>query len=116
MKLHLKFFILALLFLAAIPVTAQDVAFEELNFQEPSNIVLWLTPLLTLAGTWLLKKIPAVSGTITLIIVPIVAAGITWLSSIVTGDANWTAQILAGSGAVLLHQFYEHFKKVVSPI
>ena len=112
MKSHLKFFILTLLLLIALPAMASN---QDLDFKEPSTIVLWLTPILTLAGTWLIKKVaPFVTGVVTLIVVPLMAAGITWLTSIVTGDANWTAQILAGAGAVLLHQLYENFNKSTS--
>lgn len=103
---QLKFLLLAMLLVVSIPAMAQN-----LDFQEPSTIVLWVTPLITLAGTWLIKKLaPFVTGVVTLILVPILAAGITWLTAIITGDASWTAQILAGTGAVLLHQLYEYFK------
>lgn len=108
---QLKFLLLAVVLFIALPVMASTSVVQDLDFQEPSTIVLWLTPVLTLAGTWLIKKTaPFVTGVITLIIVPLLATGITWLTSIIAGDASWTAQILAGVGAVFMHQLYEYFK------
>ena len=103
-----KFLILAFALCIAMPVMA--FTNQDLDFKEPSSIVLWLTPVITLFATWLIKKVaPFISGVITLVLVPLIAAGITWLTSIITGDASWVAQILAGTGAVLLHQFSEYF-------
>lgn len=104
MKFQLKFILLALLLSLSIPVMAS----QEVNFSEPSTIVLWLTPVLTLIGTWALKFIPAISGTLTLIAVPIVSALISWVTNYLTGDSSYIEQILAGVGAVWLHQLYEH--------
>ena len=103
----IKFIILTMLLLASIPATAQN-----LDFKEPSTIVLWLTPLLTLAATWLIKKVaPFVTGVVTLLVVPLLAALITWLTTIITGDTEWLAQIFAGIGSVFVHQLYEYFKQ-----
>ena len=104
-----KFLLLAFTLCIAMPAMA-FTSNQDLDFQEPSSIVLWLTPLITLGATWLIKKIaPYITGVVTLIVVPLIAAAITWLTNIITGDASWAAQILAGCGAVLLHQFYEYF-------
>jgi hypothetical protein len=111
MKVNFKFLVLTLmLFLLATPIFASN-AIQELNFNDPSSVVLWLMPLLTLGGVWLLRKLPFISGSITLFLVPLVSIGITWLTSIITGDASWIAQILAGVGSVFLHQLSEHLSK-----
>lgn len=110
MKFNFKIVLLSMLLLATFSASA--LAPQDLDFQEPSTIVLWLTPVITLGATWLLKKIaPFVTGIVTLMVVPLIAIGITWLTSIFTGDASWTAQTLAGVGAVFLHQISLYFNK-----
>lgn len=105
-----KQFLLTLLFLVCIPLSIFAATSQELDFKEPSSIVIWLMPLLTLSATWLIKKIaPFITGNVTLMVVPLLALAITWLTSIITGEASWLEQLLAGVGAVYVNQLYRSF-------
>ena len=84
----------------------QDV--PEVDLTNVNTLVAIVTPLVTLAATWLLKKIlPFITGIKTLVVVPIVAGIFTLLSDLlITHDLSFIVQLVAGIGAVFIHQLY----------
>lgn len=93
-------------FLVLIP-TALFAQSDPIDFGSASSLITWLMPVITLGVTWLVKKIaPFVTGTVTLIVVPLVSTGIAWLGTVVDADSSFLVSLLAGLGSVFLNQFY----------
>lgn len=105
---HLKFLIV--IFAALMLVPLQAIAQEELvDFGSASSVITWLMPVIVLGATWLIKKIaPFITGTVTLIVVPLVSTGIAWLGTVLDSDSSFLVSLLAGLGSVFLNQFYRH--------
>lgn len=102
---NLKFILLLLAF-AFVPtlLMAQD---ETIDFGSATSVITWLMPVITLGATWLIKKIiPKITGTLTLIVVPLVSTGIAYLGTLVSDDSSFFINLLAGLGSVFLNQFY----------
>lgn len=94
---------LALLLFAPVFLMAQD---EPIEFGNAQSILTWLMPVITLGVTWLVKKIsPFITGTVTLIAVPLISTGIAYLGTI-SSDSNFIVLFLAGLGSVFLNQLY----------
>jgi hypothetical protein len=100
--------ILALmLLLLAVPAAlfAQDG--DAIDFGNATSVITWLMPVITLGVTWLVKKIaPFVTGTITLIAVPLVSTGIAYLSTLISEDSSFWLNAAVGLGSVFLNQLY----------
>src|SRR5690606_20081485 len=105
LKLILLTFLLAVQGMFALTLI-QDV--PEVDLTNVNTLVAIVTPLVTLAATWLLKKIlPFITGIKTLVVVPIVAGIFTLLSDLLfTHDLSFIVQLVAGIGAVFIHQLY----------
>lgn len=87
-------------------IMAQD---SPIDFGSASSVITWLMPVLTLAFTWLIKKIaPFVTGTVTLIVVPLVSTGLAYLGTVISNDTSWLISFLVGLGSVFLNQFYKY--------
>jgi hypothetical protein len=106
--MKIKYFIMTILLLLVPIVTfgAQEV--PEVDLTNVNTLIAIAMPLLTLASTWLLKKIvPAITGVYTLVAVPVLAGVITLLAPLVVDESlPFVVQLLTGAGAVLLHQLY----------
>jgi hypothetical protein len=95
-----------LFLLAPVAIFAQD---EPIDFGQASSVITWLMPVITLGATWLIKKIaPFITGTVTLIVVPLVSTAIAWLGTVIDGTTDFWVSLLAGLGAVFLNQLYRY--------
>ena len=102
MKVNFKFLAMALLLFMPVMIFAQD---EPIDFGDSASVLTWLSPLITLGVTFLIKKImPFVTGTTTLIVVPLVSSGIAYLGTVIQPDSSWLLSFLVGLGAVFLNQ------------
>ena len=107
-----KFLLLTMFF--ALFVTAplfamvQDVEVPEVDLTNVNVIIGILTPLITLLGTWLFKKVSSkITGVVTLVVVPVIAGLFTLVTQALTNtDMSWILQLLLGCSAVFLHQLY----------
>lgn len=102
--------LIVFLFFAFVFVPFPAMAQEELvDFGSASSVITWLMPVIVLGATWLIKKIaPFITGTVTLIVVPLVSTGIAWLGTVLDSDSSFLVSLLAGLGSVFLNQFYRH--------
>ena len=88
---------------------------DTVDFSDATSVITWLMPIITLGVTWLVKKIaPFVTGTATLFVVPIVSAGISYLSTLVTDDAGFLLNFGVGLASVFLNQLYRHLTNQTS--
>lgn len=107
MKNSLK--LLFVLLLAPMALLAQE---ETIDFGNATSVITWLMPLITLGTTWLIKQIaPVVTGTATLIVVPLVSTAIAWLGTALEPDSSFTISFLVGLGSVFLNQLYREITK-----
>ncbi|WP_027064589.1 hypothetical protein [Maribacter sp. Hel_I_7] len=101
MKNSLKLLVVVLL--APMALLAQE---ESIEFDNATSVLTWLMPLITLGVTWLVKKIaPFVTGTTTLIVVPLIATASAYLGTLAS-DGNFIVMFLTGLGSVFLNQLY----------
>tara|TARA_A100000172_G_C3044260_1_gene111868 strand:- start:53509 stop:53874 length:366 start_codon:yes stop_codon:yes gene_type:complete len=99
---------LALLLFVPLLGMAQE---ETIEFSSAASVLTWLMPLITLGVTWLVKKIlPFVTGTVTLIAVPLITTGLAYLGTIAS-DSNFIVLFLGGLGSVFLNQLYREITK-----
>lgn len=109
MKFSIKKTVLTLL-MAFVCVFAfasvQDIPSVDLT--NPDVIVGILTAVVTLVATWTAKKfMPFLTGTVTLVAVPILAGLIGLLTNyIMENDLSFLMKVLTGTGSVYLHQLY----------
>ena len=100
-----KLLLFALLILTPMLILAQGE--ETIDFGSATSVITWLMPFITLGVTWLVKKIaPFVTGTVTLIAVPLISTGVAWLGTLIDADTSFVVSLLAGLGSVFLNQFY----------
>lgn len=104
MKVNFKFLVLFMLLAVPALIFASDVV--PIDFASPTSLLTWLMPIITLGVTWLVKKIaPFVTGTTTLIVVPLIATGTAYLGTLAS-DSSFIVMFFAGIGSVFLNQFY----------
>lgn len=102
MKNSLKLLVVVLL--APMALMAQE---ENIDFGNATSVITWLMPLITLGTTWLIKKIaPVITGTTTLIVVPLVSTAIAWIGTVLQPDSSFIISFLVGLGSVFLNQLY----------
>lgn len=91
----------------------QEVEIPDVDLTNADTLVSILMPVLTLAAAWGAKKLlPFIKGTVTLIVVPVLAGLIGLLANWVAGtDLSMLMTVLTGSAAVLLHQLYVNITK-----
>ena len=100
----MKLLVVALL-LAPLAIFAQDGG--SIDFTSAQSVITWLMPVITLGVTYLIKKIlPFITGTVTLIAVPLVSSGIAYLGTIVDADTSFLVSFLVGLASVFLNQLY----------
>lgn len=106
-----KLFLLTFMLFATTATFALAFVQDEVPQVDLTNvnvIVGILTPVVTLLATWLFKKFSTkITGTLTLLIVPVTAGLFTLITQALTKtDISWILQIALGAGATFLHQLY----------
>ena len=99
-------FLLAIQSAMAVVLVQNDVPNVDLT---STNVIIGIvTPLVTLAATWLVKKISSkINGLLTLVIVPVVAGLFTLITQkLLDPGLSWVVQLLLGTASVFLHQVY----------
>ena len=109
MKIRFKYLMMTVLMLFVCSIgfaMSQDV--PEVDLTSPDVIVGLLQAVLTLAATWTAKRfLPFLTGTTTLIAVPVLAGLFTLLTDyVVANELSFFMKVLTGSGSVFLHQLY----------
>lgn len=90
---------------------------EVVDFTNPASIVVWLTPVVALGVTWLIRKAsPNLSGFITLLIVSGLSGVVTLVTNwLMNPDNSWLEQFGIGLLAVVINQFYKQLQNLVDP-
>lgn len=109
MKTKILFIVLAVLFVGS--ANAGVISPPEVDVQDPSSLVAYLTPFVVLAATWLVRLVkPGIPGWATMIVVLLLSSATTYVTNLLSSpDVSPLIQILLGLGATFLHQFKQQF-------
>lgn len=73
-----------------------------------NSLVLALTPIVTLLSVFVVNFILKLNGTIKLLIVTVVSAGLPYLTDwALNADGSWLIQFVAGLASVFVHQIFK---------
>lgn len=78
----------------------------------PANIIEWLTPLVVLGATHVIRLVkPLIPGWATMLVVTLLSMAVAWITSLLsdTTEMSFIAQTLYGLLAVVINQFYRQF-------
>lgn len=75
------------------------------------QILVYLTPFLILLATWIFNKIqPLVPGWLTVTLVTVLSAALTWIMQFATTpDLQWYWQFILGMVSIVLYQVIKQF-------
>lgn len=106
-----KFLLLLVMFLfSAVAVAMPEVA-QEVDIQDPSSIVVYLTPFIVLAATYLIRLVkPSIPGWATMLVVLAFSTLTTFLTDLLANpDIGFFAQFGLGLASVFVHQLQKQF-------
>jgi len=104
-----NFLLLALLLVTTSLFAQTD---QNINLEDPSSLVAYLTPIIVLVTTKLVRLVkPSIPGWATMVVVMLLSLIVTWLTNYIGDpDVNYLQQFLLGLVSVFIHQFKEQVK------
>lgn len=101
---------MALLFTVSIFAMGQDS--PEVDVNDASSLVTYLTPFIVLGATWLIRLVkPSIPGWATMVVVLLLSSATTFLTNTLGNpDLGWLQQFGLGLASTFVHQIYVQFK------
>lgn len=100
--------ILAILTMILLFVPMMLFAQGDTDVGSTNSLVLALTPIATLLSVFVVNAILKLNGTVKLLIVTVVSAGLPYLTDwALNADGSWLIQFVAGLASVFVHQIFK---------